>query len=77
MRDDIKTAEDILNKWYKPLNKIGDIASIQLIEAMKEYAKQFIDLAAEEAQAVIINGWLGEDYVVDKESILEIKELIK
>lgn len=42
----MKTAKDIIEKWYKSLHKLGDIAIIQLEEAMKEYATQFIELAA-------------------------------
>lgn len=74
MKDNIKTAEEILNKWHKPLNKIGDIASIQLTEAMKEYAEQFIDLASEES----VSHYLHEETENKvKEAILDLKQLIK
>lgn len=76
MENNIKTAEEILNKWYKPLNKIGDIASIQLTEAMKEYAVQFIDLAAEEFN-IDIDNWYDQNIEINKESILKVKQLIK
>lgn len=36
---EIKSAEQILEKWYNPLHGIGEIAKLQIIEAMKEYAK--------------------------------------
>lgn len=75
---EIKSAEEILNKWYKPLDKIGDIAFIQLTEAMKEYAEQFIDLASEEATSdYACNNWNCHGEGVDKESILKIKKQIK
>lgn len=73
---EIKSAEEILNKWYKPLNKIGDIASIQLTEAMKEYAGQFIDLTYEKGLSDgrrKSGGW----EVNQKKSILSLKQLIK
>ncbi len=34
----MRTAEEILQKWYTPLHGIGDIAHLQIVEAMKEYA---------------------------------------
>ena len=74
MSNKIKTAEELINKWHRPLNKLGDIASIQLIEAMKEYAEQFIDLAAKEATITEESRYY---IVVDKESILKVKQLIK
>lgn len=81
----IKTAEELINKWYRPLNKLGDMTSIQLTEAMKEYASQFIDLAAEKATTMddpnSYTGNTGSEYpadvIVNKQSILKIKKLIK
>lgn len=75
MKDNIKTADEILNKWYKPLSKIGDIASIQLTEAMKEYAEQFIDLAAENFNDPDDIMGTSKDYT--RRTILKLKQLIK
>lgn len=72
MKDNIKTADEILKKH------IGETMSQKgVFDAMKEYAEQFIDLAAEEAKADIFYHALGEDYFVDKDSILKVKQLIK
>lgn len=37
----MKKPEEILKKWYNPLHGIGDIAELQIVEAMKEYAIEF------------------------------------
>jgi hypothetical protein len=74
----IRTAEEILSKYsYTELFDDGDKESA--IEAMQEYAKQFIDLAAEEAKAlpVTYNKFTCQDVIVDVTSILKIKDLIK
>lgn len=75
---EIKSAEEILNKW--DLSKINNHRGygINHIEAMKEYASQFIDLATEEAQKDFDKhyeefGWAR----INKESILKVKQLIK
>lgn len=61
----IRTAEEILKKYtYTELIDDSDLEKIQ--DAMIEYAKQFIDLAAEE---------LSETY--NSESILKLKEMVK
>lgn len=90
--DKIKTAEQVLKKWYKPLHGIGTLAQIQIEEAMKEYADQFIDLAASKTvdmqyrildrsgstdflnQAIVR---YQQTYALSKQSILDIKKLIK
>lgn len=61
----IKTAEEILEELEDP------------IWAMKEYAKQFIDLAAERAFIGPLGVSRDIRLEVDKKSILKIKELIK
>lgn len=67
------TASKILQKWYKPLHK-SEIAELCIEEAMKEYAAQFIELAAENVEL----GVLSTNKKIDaKESILKIKEQIK
>lgn len=43
-------------------------------EIMIEYAKQFIDLAADEAEIMVVK---HGTVLVSKESILKIKDLIK
>ena len=74
------TASKILQKWYKPLHK-SEIAELCIEEAMKEYAAQFIELAAEE-----VNNFetLVDTYDCIKHrnkdvsnSILKLKEQIK
>lgn len=47
---EFKSAEQILKKWYTPLHGIPEIVQLQLEAAMKEYAEQFIDLAAENSK---------------------------
>lgn len=36
----MKTLEQTLKKWYNQLHGIGDIALIQITEAMQEYATE-------------------------------------
>lgn len=43
----IPTAEKVLKKWYNPLHGISEIAELQLIEAMKEFAKLHVKAAIE------------------------------
>lgn len=85
----MKTAKEVIEKWYIPLKQLGDIGTIQLEEAIKEYAAQFIDLAANEAtiknKKVLYTGVRAGnpdtafyiEKIVDKNSILKIKELVK
>ena len=49
IQKDMSKAEQILKKWYNPLHGIGDIAEIQITEAMKEYAMQCLKKASERA----------------------------
>jgi hypothetical protein len=75
-REDIKTAEEILKgKGIAQATKHHSYEYLfsKINDAMIEYAKQFIDLAAEEAYVGINNNMP----FVDKDSILNIKELIK
>lgn len=81
LKDNIKTAEEILNNdYYNDLMRssfdIGDHNRNLIKEAMKEYASQFIDLAAEKATIRDIPG-VGNLKEVYKESILKVKQLIK
>lgn len=86
---EIKTAQGILFKHIsdKTIDELSVVQLNQIREAMKEYAEQYIDLAAEEAYCTCeidwvdfhdfsagINGMKGE---LQKESILEVKQLIK
>jgi len=79
---EIKTAGQILKKH------IGEaMCQKGVFDAMKEYAEQFIDLAAEEAFISVTHGYddweelnnaVSEGKIkVDKESILSLKQLIK
>jgi hypothetical protein len=101
-REDIKTAEEILSKYEKvTYESFGDYdfaySPDDVKSAMKEYARQFIDLAAEEAEVsesllsksgLVSNGkqdkiielkfdTINIVYRANKQSILNIKELIK
>ena len=65
----IRTAEEVAKEMFEvSMDKDTSILVLpdELIKAMQEYAKQFIDLAAEHGR-----------WKVDKESILKIKDLIK
>lgn len=79
---EIKSADEILKKH------IGETMSHKgILDAMKEYAKKFIDLAADKAFINVTHGhddWedlnnaVSEGKIkVDKESILSLKQLIK
>jgi len=78
----IKTASEILESHIKDY-----MSEKGIIEAMKEYASQFIDRAAEEAHVSIdstASYWkIMTDHIMDnkikvnKESILKVKQLIK
>lgn len=92
MKDNIKTAEEFY-KDYVDFNIVSyedyDAKTIinDSVLAMKEYAKQFINLAAEKVFINIDNGyddWEDLNNIIfegrisiNKESILKIKELIK
>lgn len=76
----IERAETILKKWHTPLYGIPNIELVILTEAMKEYATQFIDLAAEIADFTIesySSAQEGSTMEIDKESILQIKKIIR
>lgn len=55
----MKKTEEILKKWYNPLHGMGEIAELQITEAMKEYAKlvakQTLENASENVKLVISN----------------------
>lgn len=80
----IKSAEDILNKHIHIGLQPDNIYSYESIhEAMKDYAEQFIDLAAKEAKIKEIksihqgmNNFVTKVYI-DEDSILGIKQLIR
>lgn len=80
MKGNIKTANDCLDNEDLLLT-LGIRESV--IKSMKEYAEQFIDLAAEGARTKTSKTmWQGmSDFVeiteIDKESILKVKQLIK
>ena len=70
----IKTANEILEKHV--INDEDEASLHTVLLAMKEYAEQFIDLAAEKATTRNIPG-IGNIVEVNKQSILKIKKLIK
>lgn len=74
---EIKTAEQMLRD-SDYVNNHGEIDH-QLANLMRDYAAQFIDLAAQEAQTK--SYWMGgitpDTVIVNKESILKIKKLIR
>lgn len=74
----IRTAEDVLTNYNLSENGVW-LPSKDIIKAMQEYAKQFIDLAAEECEPItdLTTDQIAEIPVNDKESILKIKDLIK
>lgn len=76
----IKTAEEILDEYQIHLDKSlwnSQDVEIPVVELMKEYAAQFIDLAVKEAKINEIQTGIGSFRQIDKESILKIKEQIK
>lgn len=83
----IRTAEEILidkgiiikDKPYINTTRDRHEGTKLLIkEAMQEYAKQFIDLAAEECEPItdLTTDQIAEIPVNDKESILKLKERV-
>lgn len=76
----IRTAEEALKtylkmSWSHEYAENGIISKSDAIEFAKEYAKQFLDLAAEEAREYPISlPELGA--LVSKESILKLKERV-
>lgn len=94
---EIKSAQGILFKYIsdKTIDQLSSLQLNQIREAMKEYAEQFVDMAAENSRLKYRNisykreetlyeyrGYEGYDddpisVKVDKESILNIKDLIK
>lgn len=70
----MQTASKILQKWYKPLHR-SEIAELCIEEAMKEYAAQFINLAAKEV-IVSNNDPYGSQEEIKKE-ILNLKNQLK
>lgn len=75
----IRTAEDVLKDWItSPEGGWEPSDREAVIEAMKEYAKQFIDMAAEECEPItdLTTDQIAEIPVNDKESILKLKERV-
>jgi hypothetical protein len=79
----IRTAEEIFHhkmadqydmEYWNDLKENNPNMYSVLLNSMQEYARQFIDLAAEEAKIKRINGCYDS---VDRESIFKIKDLIK
>jgi len=62
-------AEQILKKWYNPLHGIGDIAEIQITEAMKEYAMECLKKASASAMVRVENPLLEYDKLCNGTSI--------
>jgi hypothetical protein len=89
--EDIITAEEYIQNYYgsrfpenwdKRYDILENMSVNQLKEIMTGFVKQFIDLAAEEAVTSNNRHEISEESywkvtVVDKQSILNIKELIR
>lgn len=78
----IKTAEELLKEkfWNGEYMEIHSGDWSDIIDIMQDYAEQFIDISAEEAALERLPKYdvrEPNEYQVDKESILKIKELIK
>lgn len=76
----MKTIEEILDEFeQRPHGEDGIILMDKddIIEAMKEYAEQVIDKCAEVAYLECDEEADTAGVYVDKDSILEVKELIK
>lgn len=78
---EIKLAEEILDSNLQTIADNYDMSQDEfniVIRAMKEYAAQFIELAAEQAEITdSCTNWNCQGESVNKESILKIKEQIK
>ncbi len=73
----IRTAEEVLKDMDPSLQYQNDVITVsRAVKAMQEYAKQFIDLAAEEAKVTADSSLRGVSFHVDKESILKLKERV-
>lgn len=75
----IRTAKEVLKDIDPSLQYLNDVITVsRAVKAMQEYAKQFIDLAAEEAKVKYV--YLPRDderqAIVDTESILKLKERV-
>jgi hypothetical protein len=68
----IRTAEEMI-EHKMDVYESNYLTETDIREIMIEYAKQFIDLAAEEANVIVE----FHKYKVAKQSILKIKDLIK
>lgn len=68
----IQTAEEVVREICEVSMDKGVTIFIEpeeIVQCMQEYAKQFIDLAAEQAR-------IRNIYFIDKESILKLKERV-
>lgn len=74
----MKTAEEVLKAHIvSPEGGWEPTDHDAVIEAMKEYAKQFIDLAAQEARAFVTYDHRDNTHgEVDMKSILKLKERV-
>lgn len=71
----IRTAEEVLKDWItSPEGGWEPSDHEAVIEAMQEYAKQFIDAAADSARTRTNDE--STSIIVDKESILKLKERV-
>lgn len=66
--------EGILNNQFEPDYDFklhyGNTTTINILEAMKEAVKQALELAAENAEVEELNEPPFEEFIVDKQSIL-------
>lgn len=75
----IRTAEEVLISYAFDDDPSNAALKERTILCMQEYAKQFIDLAAEECEPItdLTTDQIAEIPVNDKESILKLKEMVK
>lgn len=75
----MKTASDILLDKESESNGFQGLYTFETaMEAMQEYASQFIDAAAKEAKTIKMgNSGSSYDVAVDRQSILKLKEQLK
>lgn len=74
----IKTAEEVLINHSFEDEPFNNALKERIILCMQEYAKQFIDLAADECEPItdLTTDQIAEIPVNDKESILKLKERV-
>ncbi len=78
----IKTAEELIdfgpyNNWYDDNSDARVMDTNDVVKLMKQYAAQFIDLAADSCEEVTIEGIFFGEETIDKETILNLKKQLR